>query len=399
MSKRSPATPYSATPSRFPSRSHHGARFEEGGFSLLEVMIALAILALVIAFTASDAVSSAWGTSQSQAREVGSQIAASTLQEAQALGASAVGEGLACGTVAADGACSALAQSDPNHHLSFDSANGCWYYGSPSAGLLVPTTTETSTSDTPIIPYVTAPSTSYPPKTVNGVTYTVATYPTLDLARYAPGASVSCDANDVNGVGHIPVTVMTSVTWGAGQSQNLSAQTVLYTAPQPIASAGDCPPATPQSGSHLESLLANPTPDGTSVVPGENVSIIFLDEQPTPYAPSVCVIDTNGNIEQVPWSQVSQSPTYYGTSASNPYLNNIQAVHASFAASGPNAASPPKGGTYCSNWSSDPTSCNVEEQYNFTVPELAPSGLGITSVTIDAYDHEGDLDYYTWNVS
>jgi hypothetical protein len=186
-------------------------------------------------------------------------------------------------------------------------------------------------------------------------------------------------------------------------------QTVLYAPPDPIvqpASPAQCPTQTfQQSGAHLESLLASPGSSAT-IAPGGTAWIFFLDEAPTPYIPTFCVTDSEGITEQL-----SITPTYYfyGTGGSNPYLETscIVAVHPSYGASGPNADDPNagtgacySGGTPLNATTTAPSgSANVEELISFQVPSVAPSGLTFSSLTITAWDHEGDMDMYTWNIS
>jgi hypothetical protein len=345
---------------------------------------------------------SVWANAQASTRAAAAQVASDTMQQLDNLGYATVSEGISCPT---GSPCTTLAQSDPNGNLQY--SNGCWWFGSASNGLLVPTTASTAT-DAPVIPYVSG-GRGYPNPIERGVKFTVATYPMFQTSAYP---AVTCTSLTNGTAPSVPVIVVIEVTWtksGAG-TQHLVMQTELYAAPPPAAvqsGGANCPGSSPQAGAHLESLLASPNPAQT-VAPGATAGIFFLDEQATPYLPSFCVEDSAGGTAQV---SITYTVTQYGTGASDPFLPatsnstcsgqgtcsvHITAVHPSYAASGPNAADPPAGGTYCGGPGGG---CSTEEYITFTVPTLAPDGLSVTAIEIADWDHEGDLDTFTWNVS
>lgn len=381
---------------------------KDAGFGLVEVIVALLVLAIAITFLSGGLTSSLLSTAQSQYRTTAAEVASQTIQEAQNLGYATVSEGIACPIPSGSQYCSKLAEADPNNMVQYSSTDHCFYYGSPANKLLVPTTNESSSpssATTPIIPYATGPGTSYPTSAVNGMKFTVATYPVFNLNQYT---NDSCSQTLSGTDPSVPVTVVVEVSWGAGTTQRLSMQTVLYAPPDPIVQAAapaECPSQTfQQAGAHYESLLASPGPSAT-IAPGSTAWIFFLDEAPTPYNPTFCVTDSEGITEQL-----SITPTYYfyGTGSSNPYLKAscIVAVNPGFGASGPNADDPNNGtgacytgGTPANAITTVPTSGDLEELISFQVPSVAPSGLTFSSLTITGWDHEGDMDMYTWNVS
>lgn|GEM_PF-3763850 len=374
----------------------------DGGFGLIEVIVALTLLGGAVLFLTRTLTTSVWANTQASTRAAAAQVASATMQELDNLGYSTVSEGLSCPT---GSPCSTLAQSDPNGNLHY--SNGCWYFGAVAKGLLVPTTASTA-SDPPVIPYVSGGK-GYPNPIERGVTFTVATYPMFQTAAYP---AVTCTTLTNGSAPDVPVIVVIEVTWTKGGvgTQHLVMQTELYSAPPPAAvqsGGANCPGSSPQAGAHLEALLASPNPAQT-VAAGATAGIFFLDEQATPYLPSFCVEDSAGGTAQM---SLTYTVTQYGTGASDPFLPtasnstcsgqgtcsvNITAVHASYAASGPNAAAPPTGGTYCGGKGG---SCATEEYITFTVPSLAPDGLSVSAIEIADWDHEGDLDTYAWNVS
>lgn len=394
--------------------------------------MAITILGMIIMFMSTDLLSSAGGTQLAHARMVASQLANQTLQQADNLNYETVSEGVQCNS-----ACDALVYPDPNNHL-FQATDGCWYYyaaapaGAPGTkpapdGLLVPTTTAGSsgTNDVPVIPNVTTASSPYPPETVGGITYTIATYPFINESTY-PAVTCTTEGND--SAPQVPITVVTTVSW-AKNTQQLTSESSIFAPPLPLTSAGGCPTPAVLQGAHDESLMAYladqqplaskpaDTTKGiwysTSITPGTSkLYAWFFDEQPTPYQPLFCVQDTAGNTEAITPSYYScifgtssadpcGSTRYYSDSgcsgsagAGSPYPCGFIPAHKAFAASGPNADDPPAGGTTCTSGT-----CPLEDEFSFQVPAQAPSGLGIQSITVADHDHEGDLDWFTWCMS
>lgn len=375
--------------------------------------MALSLLAAAVLFLTRTLTTSVWANTEASTRAAAAQVASGTIQELDNLGYATVSEGISCSV---GSPCTTLSQSDPNGNLTY--SNGCWYFGPAANGLLVPTTASTASSP-PIIPYVSG-GRGYPNPIARGVSFTVVTYPMFQTLRYT---GVSCTTLTDGSAPEVPITVVIEVTWTKGGlgTQHLVMQTELYAAPPPVSvsnGGANCPGSAPQSGAHLESLLASPSPAST-VAPGATAGIFFLDEQPTPYSPTFCVEDSSGGTAQV---SITFTITQYGTGASDPFVPtspnstcsaqgtcsvNITAVNPSYVGSGPNAESnPPVGGTYCGQSGGGPGpkpppggSCSTEEYITFTVPNLAPDGLRVTAIEISAWDHEGDLDTFTWNVS
>lgn len=375
--------------------SRHG---RDKGFTLIEATIAISLLALVIIFMSGNLITSAWGTQQAQARLVAAEIASKTLQQATKLGYESVSEGLECAT--AD--CTSLAYPDPNGQLN-RASDGCWYFTSPANQLLVPTqyNPTSGTTDIPIVPNTTTTSGPYQSPTVNGVTYTVTTYPMFNETEFSAATPPVTCTDLANGTAaDVPVTVVVEVTWAqnAKSPQSVSMQTMLYDAPQPVDSAGNCPTPAAQAGAHDEQLMANQETNGslaTTAAPGDTVSVMFLDEKPTPYNPSFCLTDSSGNTQVESAAQLGVTVTTYGTQSQPYYSGTITPVHPAWhSGSGPNAANPPAGGTYCTK-----STCNLEVVFSFVVPSIDSNGYTVSSITVADWDHEGDLDFATWKIT
>lgn len=376
----------------------------EEGFTLLEAMIAILILALAVVLLSRSLIGSNVAAGAAQERVVADGIANQTIQKVDNLGYGTASEGLACPTS------SSPCSSDPNGMLHYQS--GCWWYSAAGGSLIVPTNDETSVTNSPYIPF-------FSTTTVDHVAYTIATYPMFNNSESALQASasdyqtVTCAELTADTAAEIPVTVVVEVSWGAQSSQHVSLQTQLFSTPTSPPSLGNCPTATAQDGGHVESHLANPsttTPGANppTAQPGGTASIWFLDEAPTTYTPSLCitVYDSTTNTTSVEQYDPSLSTYYYGNSPSNPFVDpsTIVAVHPAFAGSGPNAASPPPGGTFCNTTytqSQGPsgTNCNVEQVWTFTMPPASLGG-GQTAECVDfaAWDHEGDFDSNWWSL-
>jgi prepilin-type N-terminal cleavage/methylation domain-containing protein len=375
---------------RFLRASRHlrraGTRSDERGFGLVEVVIALSILATMITYISSSLVTSSSADGQAQASLLAATIASQTLQEAENLGYATVSEGIDCsGTTVS----TCNPGTDPNSKLT--ASGGCFWYGPASDGYLVPSINETA-SVAPVIPYSST-------VTKNGVTFTVVTYPMINTNSSGGYPSVTCAGQLAGTEPDVPITLLAVVSWSSdGSTHSVSSQTILYASPAAVPSAGSCPASQVKQGGHVESLLASPSPT-PSVTAGANASIYLLDEQPTPYTPNFCVTDSGGNTQEI---SLSYTPTYYGSSSSYPF-QSVSAVN-SWGGSGPNAADAPTPGTVCGTTysSSGPpaSNCNLEELINFMVPAVNPNdGLDVNSFTITVWDHEGDMDTYTWNVT
>lgn len=398
-------------------------RRPQDGFSLLEVVIAIAVLTVSVIAISGELTSSSGATGSSQARLLASELASQTLQQAESLGASTVGEGIQC-TTGASHACTYTTSANP---LTYSS--GCWYYGSANAGLLVPTTTEAppGNSDAPLIPNVSGAQSphSTPPVVEDGFSFTVATYPMFNTTSYP---SVTCSTLSNNAAENAPVTVLVVVTWGPSSAvQQVSMQTALYSPPQ-IANQTSitCEGFSAGSGAHLESSLSSASPSltGPAIVPEvTEASVIALDEGPLAAAPAFCATDSGNNTVELPIGtglgcvvsqEVCATYTYYGngegSTANFLSLSASSAVNPTYSGSGPNALNPPKAGTSCSTSyaqpggvpggpNDPPNNCNVEIEIQFTVPILDGNLEAITSVTVGVWDHEEDLDYCTWKVT
>lgn len=359
------------------------------------MIIASSLLALVVMFMSTSLISSAFGAQRAQSRVMATEIASRTLQEVDNLGYDTVSEGIEC----ASSACTALAYPDPNGNLQLAS-NGCWYFGSPADQLLVPTqySPAIGTSDVPVVPNTTRSGSAFAPPEVDGITYSVTVYPVIDEPNFtAVTPAVDC-ADELNGSApNVPVTVIVEVAW-AGGAQHVSLESTLFSTPQPIVSAGSCPTPSVQAGAHDEQLMANQETNGvlsTSAAPGSTLSVMFLDEEPTPYTPTFCLTGSSGQTEEESATQLGVTETFYGTSSQPYYSGTITSVHPNWApGSGPNAADPPKGGTTCTG-----SPCNLEEVFSFVLPSTTSVGYGVTSITVADWDHEGDLDFATWTVS
>lgn len=402
-------------------RLHHAS--ENEGFTLVEVLIALMVLALATMYLSSGLTTSAWSVQQTSSRIAANEIAQQTLQQAESLGYATVSEGISCPTSGSSGCTSIARQTGGSTDSRIQYSGGCAYFGTPSNGLLIPTQSQTATSsssDVPIIPNATVaastsnPSPSYPNPSVNKVSFQVTTYPMFNTKRYT---AVTCSSLTNDTAPDVPVIVVAEVSW-ANNSQHVSMQTVLYDPSQSSGTglAANCPIPVTQQGAHDEALLADPTPSGSaSASPGGEVSIFFLDEQPTPYTPTLCLIYGSGAAESSQLAPLSPctgtgdtlpcwTDQAYGSQAL-PYQNlSGTAVHATYGGSGPNASSPPKAGTYCTSWpagqTSNPGSCDDEDLYTFKLPtETCSSTPQMTGIEVAAWDHEGDLDDWTWTVS
>lgn len=417
---------------RWPSRR---LSRDDSGFTLIEAIIALSVLALSILFISTNVVASATGAQRSEAREIAAEIASSTLQQTENLGVTTVTEGLFCSNMSTSGntsgQCLSLGSPDPNHHLNFDNSNGCWYYGTipssstASSGDVVPTTTSVVQAP-PLQPYVS------PPNTINGTKYQVVLYPMYDLTTYHASAPVSCVYNDVTNLGSVPITVVVQVSWGSNPANNLTMQTVIYQPPTPTPNTGSCPSFGPVSGANYEASIANPEVNGTvmtapyttpvpvtSTGPSEpTLSFLSIDEGPPLNPPVLCLLNSNGQPEVQSWSSSASGPavlttTQYGTSSTNLYLNPkgdsripvtpcspsdtkctvITPVHPSEAGS-KSSASPQYNSPY---WCSG-TGCDFEAQYSFQLPPTTPTGFSYTQATVFVWDAEGDGDYFTWTI-
>lgn len=402
------------------------------GFSLLEMIIAVTVLALVITFISTDLVASSRGTQRSQSRLVAQQIASKTIQQVESLGYETASEGVQC----TSSSCTALAYPDPLGQIQYQNtgnpSTSCFYYVpsgttlNPATDSIVPGQFTSAQNDSPIVPNVTTTGTSFPKPVVDGTTYSVVVYPMFNQAS-PTYSGVNC-ANELNDTAPgVPLTVIVEVSWGSGNAQHVSMQTMLYDGPQTSYTAGNCPTPAAESGSHNEQLMADQGVNATGpwsvsnasgwtlntnsassmpVSAGAWVSVMFLDEQATPYTPSVCIADGNGNTADVPLTSLitpyppscSSSGAAWcplGTSSSNPYYNGaMYPVHGSWSiGSSPNAGKTPTGGTWCTN-----STCALEVVFSFQVPSTA-GGLTVKSLTVADWDHEGDLDFATWSVS
>lgn len=363
------------------------------------MIVALLVLGLVVTSTTRVLIGSSKSVSFTQARITATLVAAAVLHEAENLGYATVAEGIDCTSGGATASCD---QSDPNSKLSYGgSTNPCWYFGTAATShYLVPTIHEDASNDAPVIPDVSTVSR-------NGTTFTIATYPFFDTSQYP---SMTCSGLNSGSSADVPLTVLVYVTWGNGANY-FTTSTVLYSLPALVLPSNNCPSGSPGTGAHLESLLAfqsTVAPKTTTAVAGGTASILFLDEAPSLNAPVFCVLDQNGVTSDIPVSY--QSVTYYGSSSSLPFLNNVTAVDAN-GASGPNAADPPTGGTYCKSTyvpptsfpgpsTNPPSSCNEEVLLTFNVPGTNPndSSATVLSISIESWDHELDADAYTWTV-
>lgn len=383
----------------------------QSGVSLIEVVIAITVLAVSVIAVSGELTTSSSATGSTQARLLASEIASQAIQEIQSMTPATVAEGIECTSGGATASCTYQASPDPLVYGG--STNPCWYYGNPSKGLLVPTTTSDST-EPPLVPNVPTPVKE------DGYTFNVATYPMIDTNTYS---SVTCSSLTSDTAPTVPVTVLVSVSWGpSGARQQVSMQTAVYSPPPPgIQSSNTCSTFSAGSGAHLESGLTSASPTtsapnwGGTIVPGlTQVSIIAIDEGPLAASPAFCVTDVAGNTLQVTgsWLQNLQY-TYYGNSSSNPFLSlsASSAVNKSYGGSGPNADSPPAAGTFCKTsfaepnppdqLGSPPSSCNVEIKITFELPlnDTDSAGSIVDSLTIGVWDHEQDLDFCTWQVA
>jgi hypothetical protein len=177
-------------------------------------------------------------------------------------------------------------------------------------------------------------------------------------------------------------------------------------------STNECNGLVPGKDAHEEALLGfQPTvaPQVTSVMAGSTAAVLFLDEESTPTSPQLCVLDATGERSLVSMSLTAVN--YYGAGKSDPFLSGITAATEA-GGSGPNADDPPTPGSYCNTaytppstfpgpGTDPPVSCNAEVRLAFRVPETNPSDntSPVQSMTIAVWDHEDDLDVYTWNVS
>lgn len=372
----------------------------DDGFSLIETVIALALLATVITFMSGGFLASAAATAGAQARLNAQELAARALQQVKSLGYESASEGIECTSIS----CNSLQYSDPNAHISKGS-DGCFYLGAQASGLLIPTqyNPASASSDVPIVPNVSQVNSAlYPSPKVDGVTFTVTVYPFFDEKAYATASpAVTCSSVTNGSASDIPLTVLAEVAWGANGAQHTSLSTILYAVPPPSTSAGNCPTPAAEQGAHDEQLMGNQEVNGAlgSVASvGDTLSVMFIDEQPTPYSPAFCVVDSSGNTVELQPSQLpGYSVTQFGTSSSQPYFSDTvtPAQPGWQAGSGPNAANPPAGGTYCTS-----SKCSAEVLYSFQLPAsdgLASISSG-SSITLAIWDHEGDLSFVTWTV-
>ncbi|HUC35784.1 MAG TPA: prepilin-type N-terminal cleavage/methylation domain-containing protein [Acidimicrobiales bacterium] len=404
----------------------------ESGFSLVEVIVAITVLALSVTFVSSELVTSSTATGNAQTRLVASEIASQTLQQAENEGYGTVSEGIDCTTT--------CTPSDPNNHLSqIPSNSGCWYYeatpGGKSATMLVPTTGSQEVQ--PTWPYTTpAPNfygKSYLATNEDGVNFTIATYPMFDTNAGDPYGSsgVNCTTLTNGTAPEVPLIVVVEVSWpSAKPTQYVSTQTVMYTAPQPVPTSNSCAQFSTGQGAHAEPNLAIPTAQSQTQNAGAPVSIYFVDEKPTVTPAGFCVTDTNGVTNQIPPPLVTV--TWWGSNSSLPFRNDLTEADPPTTPTGstPNGSSvsakngkntAPTPGTWCNvnngagytgpitfpgtivngKAVDPPSGCNVEAQLAFNLPKcnLSDNLATVTSVTVGVWDDEQDLDTYTWTIN
>lgn len=354
------------------SESHWGQRSERG-VGLVEVMLALTLLAGSGGVTMHALTTSTNVSYQGNQRVVASELASQALAQVEVLPYADVEEGLSQQELS----------TSQNPLLSYE--DGHWVY--VPNGEVVPDRNPAS-SEPPLVPY----EENF---LKGGVDYQVATYPMVVSGNqppfmrvvvwvtWGPQAQNAAAAQNAGSTENKPGSssgrfVAETLLFGPGQVNGsgvvvtqVSQSNVAQALPAgPGATATDC-------AANQEALLANP---GGTPGPGATLTIDYLDE--TPFSSGV--VSVNGEVNK----QVAISVSDVSLDASD--------VHPvdDCGGSGPNADDPSQSSSSTSGSAPQPPAPKgYEEQLTIVLPSSVSTS---NTVGLKVFDSDGQWDSYTW---